>query len=56
MDKTVVITQNILLKHSQDALNNLNKIHQLSPSMIVFAAIYAAEICDTFFKESEKEN
>lgn len=56
MDKTVVITQDILLKHSQEALNNLNKIHQLNPTLNIFAAIYTAEICNTFFKESDKEN
>lgn len=56
MSKTVVITQDILLKHTQEALNNLNKIHQLSPTLIIFAAIYASEICKTFFKESDKEN
>lgn len=55
MDKTVVITQNILLKHANDALDNLNKIHQLSPTLMMFAVIYAAEICNTFF-DSEKEN
>ena len=58
MDKhgqTVVITQDILLKHANNALDNLNKIHQLSPTLMMFAVIYAAEICNTFF-DSEKEN
>lgn len=56
MDKTVVITEEILLKHSQEAINNLNKIHQLTPILNIFAAVYTAEICNTFFKESDKEN
>lgn len=54
MDKTVVITENILFEHTQEALNNLNKIQLLSPALMIFAAIYTAEIIDTFF-DSKKE-
>ena len=49
MGKTVVITEEIFIKHAVKAFENLNEIKSLTPSLMIFAGIYATEIAKTFF-------
>ena len=56
MAKSVVITEDILIEHFIQAVDNLNKETKLSATLTIFAAILGAEVSKTFFNESEKEN
>ena len=55
MTKTVVITEDILIDHFTQAIDNLNKIEKLSLPLTLFAAILGSELSKTFF-DDEKEN